>query len=354
MTPLSALPVDSALRATVPSDRVDRARRLGIGLALATFATLGTAVAVADERPLDAAITLSSDDACVARGALIESVESWLRRADVDRDLEIVVEVAGGTASVVVLALREPRAARRFDHLPSECADRRAVLGLAIAIAIDAALIDRLAERAASSSARAAVAPLSEPPTPSHDEGGPEHGDRAPDLALELASEGALAIGALPDPVARFSVSAALLARGGARIGVTLLATSPASIPVRAGRVDAWIALARVEACVVRLDPVLELAGCAALGGGAVLAAGRGYSPGYEVALPTFSGAARIEATLRVDPALGLSLGVDAALAFPETSLSVIAPGGEPLASVILPTASVTVGLGARVRIDSP
>ncbi|MDQ3035057.1 MAG: hypothetical protein M3Y87_21800, partial [Myxococcota bacterium] len=100
--------------------------------------------ASADDRPLADAITVASPDECLERDALVAHVETWLGRASIASELGVVVEGDADEVSFLVTRGGEPIATRRFDRLPRACADRRAALSLAIALAIDAAILESL------------------------------------------------------------------------------------------------------------------------------------------------------------------------------------------------------------------
>jgi hypothetical protein len=87
---------------------------------------------------------VSDADACLTSRELVSSACAWLGRSHVDRALSIRVAVGrqGRAADVALPRGEEVLGLRRFDELPAECSDRRALLGLAIALAIDATLLD--------------------------------------------------------------------------------------------------------------------------------------------------------------------------------------------------------------------
>lgn len=90
------------------------------------------------------AITLTPHASCFERGAIEAQVEAWLGTAQVPADIRVNIE--GDAQDPRSATFRIERAGavreRRFDHLPLHCADATAVLGLAVALAIDASLLD--------------------------------------------------------------------------------------------------------------------------------------------------------------------------------------------------------------------
>jgi hypothetical protein len=91
------------------------------------------------EQPLAAAIDVSPGATCLEQGRLQGEVQTWLGRARLRADLHVHVE--GDESDPHAIAFRIVIAGqsreRRFDDLPAGCEDATAVVGLAIALAID-------------------------------------------------------------------------------------------------------------------------------------------------------------------------------------------------------------------------
>jgi hypothetical protein len=92
------------------------------------------------EQPLGAALDLDPGATCLEQNRLAAEVQTWLGRDRVHGDVH--VHVHGGDSdprAVEFRILRHGTAReRRFDALPEGCEDATAVVGLAIALAIDA------------------------------------------------------------------------------------------------------------------------------------------------------------------------------------------------------------------------
>jgi len=121
-------------------------------VALACLVASVSATTFADERrpvPLVEAISIeSAPDECPA-DALVERVGQWLQRPSLDAGTSVRVQLGGEggpAASFELLRDGEAPAVRTFDVLPGECAARLDALALAIAIAIDPAVMARIAE----------------------------------------------------------------------------------------------------------------------------------------------------------------------------------------------------------------
>ena len=124
----------------------------GAGLRVANGALLLAVVllqtrALADESTqpvLDALVTHA--DRCLDRSAVAAQIVAWLRRDAIDRRIGILVAATtdGAGASFVIQRDGIAIAERQFARLPNECAELRAALGLAIALAIDATVLESL------------------------------------------------------------------------------------------------------------------------------------------------------------------------------------------------------------------
>jgi len=112
---------------------------------IALSALSGPADAQEPRRALTDAISITEGASCLTHDAVTANVQGWLGSATVPGELSVLVELAGvddrGDVAFVVLRAQDPIARRSFSAMPVTCADRRAVLGLAIAIAIDATLL---------------------------------------------------------------------------------------------------------------------------------------------------------------------------------------------------------------------
>lgn len=315
----------------------------------------------AQERPLDEALGIVADDPCLERTALLDAVRAWLRRDGVEASLAVLVEAEGGAGSVVVVRDGEVRAARRFERLPARCEDRRAVLGLAVAIAIDAAIVDRMlppldAETVAPHAPAPGPLPRSPHapapgPLPRSPHAPPARGSPSAPPLVELGLEGGLALGMLPAPAVLASAGVGLVVDRTVRASVAAEATSPVARSLGSGHAEAMLVAAGAQGCLVRPDPVLDLGGCLTLTLGAVLARGIGYARSYSVAQPWVSAGARLELIAWLEPSVGLLFAVEARVPWLESRLDVVGPGGEVRLSETLPPAAALVSLGARFRV---
>jgi hypothetical protein len=119
----------------------------GVAAAILSLASLSqTAWAQApqiDERPLSGAIAFAAGATCLEQSRLEAQVQTWLGRDRIPSDVRL--DVRGDDRDPRAVGFRISRSGktheRRFDHLPESCSDATAILGLAIALAIDAGLL---------------------------------------------------------------------------------------------------------------------------------------------------------------------------------------------------------------------
>src|SRR5258708_5718318 len=135
-------------------------RGVGIGFSLLALLAASVAFASEDRKPVREAIDLRAGATCLDGDTLAEHVRTWLGTDTVER--ELAVEVRGSSDSPRMLEFRtrrggEVRAYRRFGPGPERCDDLQAAVGLAIAMAIRASLVDELSGSVASGRAREAA-----------------------------------------------------------------------------------------------------------------------------------------------------------------------------------------------------
>lgn len=120
---------------------------MGVLAALATVtARAGTAFAqptTGPEVPLGTAIDLTPGATCLDAARLESQVASWLGRASAPAGVRVHVRADEHDARAVVFAIERHGKVyeRRFDQLPEDCAETTAVVGLAIALAVDASAL---------------------------------------------------------------------------------------------------------------------------------------------------------------------------------------------------------------------
>jgi hypothetical protein len=119
------------------------ARGLAAGIACSLFVqakVLSAQTAPAAEQPLTAALDLDPGATCLEQNRLEAEVQAWLGRDRLRSDIHVYIQGDEHDPRAVEFRIfREGNAReRRFDGLPAGCEDATAVVGLAIALAIDA------------------------------------------------------------------------------------------------------------------------------------------------------------------------------------------------------------------------
>ena len=98
-------------------------------------------IVLAPMQPVAEAVTVPADDACLSPG-LASPIATWLGRDEVRADLTVEVVIGDDAIGFVLRRAGEIRVERMLSPAPADCADRRAALGLAIAMALDAAVLE--------------------------------------------------------------------------------------------------------------------------------------------------------------------------------------------------------------------
>ena len=320
------------------------ARQGVLGVLTAACASFALAAA-AQDRPVAEAITVSGNDACLDHEALAPAAAQWLGRGAVDLRVCVLVDVAGGGDAADVVAIRDgsPVAVRHFEPLPPSCDDRRTIVALGVALAIDALLLDALA---LDPRPPPAAPPAPTPPPPP----APTPNPSSPAIAVELAGEGGVSVGTLDTVGGIGSATLGLEIDRALRLRVGALASSIAALALGAGAVEAGLVLGRVDACLLAPLGSFEVDGCVGVLAGAVLAQGRGYAVTHSVTLPWVGLATRVEGALWLAEALAMTLAADGLFALLPARFDALGPEGTASDARTLPVGGVTVALGVRVR----
>jgi len=311
------------------------------------------------------ALVLPADDACLSRD-LAPSVATWLGRERVRADLTVEVSADPRTVGFVLRRGEEVRVERTLSPAPVDCADRRAALGLAIAMALDAAVLEALAPPVPEPDEPEpeavelepepveVVAPVEREPTPEPEqiEGPEEPAERALRLALDVDAQPVFGVlprvgfgGELGVDLGWTSWLDARVAGGGAGGLAATLAE---------GRVTAWLAYGAVELCPGRSFGRVRLRGCAGVGAGAMQARGRGFMQSRTVTQPWVSVRTGAELDVRVSQRVALRVGGRLLTPVVASRLDV-RDASDAVVAVREPSpAGGQVGLGVVVRLLGP
>ena len=205
---------------------------------------------------------------CLDAQTLVEDVQSWIGTDTVDSD--VVVDVRGSPEQPRVVGFRLLRggrvtAVRRFEPGPARCEQLHAVLGLAIAMASKASLMEDIAPTVPP----ATPAPYVLPPT-------------APPGALPswaIAANAVIGLAVLPDAAfgADARIERALTSTFGARLGLLAILAQGETFAAP-GHFDAWLLAPRLDLCAgLELPSRLHAHGCIGISVGGLHAQGYSY-----------------------------------------------------------------------------
>ncbi|MFO0631396.1 MAG: hypothetical protein U0168_00950 [Nannocystaceae bacterium] len=306
-------------RASPSASDVAAATTAAPGAAASTTTAPGAAVApdtVEPTVPLEEALSVLAGATCLERERLVTQIRAWL---DVDRiDARLVVEVVGDLHDPRKLAFTLRRgetviAVRRFDPAPKRCDDVHAVVGLAIALAIDATLLESV-------SGDPTTKPEPEPPpvepatddeTPIARKPEPAPARPRPPWQLRSAIIGVFSFGAPPGVGggARFALVGRY--RKALDISLGVLATSSGRQRIGDGSALQSAAAARFDLCggwsLGRVRP----RGCAGVIAGAALAAGQGFERDRAIRLPWVAVPFGAHLEIRLVDRIALEFGVE-------------------------------------------
>jgi hypothetical protein len=253
-------------------------------------AALAQAPTVAD-RPVDTAIDVTPGATCLDAGKLGAQVRTWLGRDSVSADERVHVRGDEHDSRAVVFVIERNGKVyeRRFDELPEDCVEATAVVGLAVALAVDASAL------------RGVLPPPEEPPKP-----------RRILLAIQVA--GAFQVMPAGSIGPAMGVELGLTDWLSARVDAFTQFSWGNSIQGASGVFDTALAAGVPELCAggaVRDGVRLEL--CSGAGFGVLHAQGHGYAVSRSASGPWIVA----EGGLRLAAKLGIPWVVDAGAALP-------------------------------------
>lgn len=230
-------------------------------MGLALIAALALTGAEPSTRPVGDAVIVHAAGTCLDRARLLEHVQAGLARDDVDARISVVVSATATTAELTVMELGRPVATRVFPEIPAKCDDLHAALGIAVAVAIEAAIVQQREEAPPTAPPVVMPAPVVAPtPTkPARSSPAPAR-PRLVDVTLDLSVLGTLRA---PDDLGvggRIDVDVGALSWMFMRFGVVAM-DSP-SIAIADGHVDALVVAGSAAVCPRRELAPLEIALC--------------------------------------------------------------------------------------------
>lgn len=302
------------------------------------------------KRPLANAIRVDPGATCLDHGQLVVQVESWLDLDDVDPRIHVVVLGDPARRDVVhfeVTSDGHTVAERRWDPAPDTCLDLHAVVGLAVAMALEAAVVAAQSQPPAPEPEPPEAEPTPRPPVrPS-----PEPPPKAPPAPEIRAVEPSP-----PTPTRRTSV--ALLFAGGLMVAPSIGLGGGGTALVELGWIH-WHRLrfgalggvwpsselysgsyslaavgGRLDTCFGGTLGAVRPNFCAGFALGSIRATGSGFDLGNQsVVLPWVTTVFGVELRVPVHPVFAFNFAVEALVALRQPRFDVVHEDGVIVAS---------------------
>jgi hypothetical protein len=260
-------------------------------------------------RPLREAIAVEPGATCLETATLVEHVQSWLGVDAADSDVSI--EVRGSPDQPRIVEFRTLRAGRatayrRFAPGPERCEHLHAALGLAIAMAIRASLIDELAGTMADARSRVS---------------GPS-ADATRPWAIGVNALAAVAV--LPGAAFGADVRIERALPHPFRVRLGLLGLGALGETLAPGHFDVWLLAPRVDLCA-GLDLSRRLRGraCMGLAGGGLFAHGHGFPTSQNSLVRWFAALNGFDFVADLAESWSLDVAISAVLPLVRTSIVV-------------------------------
>jgi hypothetical protein len=274
----------------------------------------GDRVAVAD------ALSLEPGATCLEHGRLVEQVVTWLGRDELDPRLTVVVEGDPLEVRTLRFTLHDrgtPLAERTFAPGPSSCDDLHSVVALAIALAVDATVLESVG---IAPTPTPTPEPLPEPepePTPPTPLAAIEPSPvtdlepRRTPWALRAQLRGLLTVGVPPTLGGGGQLGLELGWRELVDVQLGAFVASAGPQPIDDATLTITLVAARADTCVGpqlrRVRPRL----CGGLLAGSALAQGRGFREDHRTTLPWVALALGGDVRVGLGPRTALSFGLD-------------------------------------------
>lgn len=338
---------------------------LAASLAIAAFARSGAvlaamwpppeAAAAEGRRPLPDALSVTPGATCLVHATLVDHIRTWLGADTVEAGVTIEVRGDPVRSDVAAISLRTRDGGlieRSFEGAPPGCSDMHAVLGLGVAMAIDATVLEDLGYDVIDSPEPAPTPQAvdsEQPPLLRRDKRPPESEPprRRPNLRGAAGVRGGLWLGSLPGLGGGGQIHGELgwVPWMELRLGVL---GGYARRMVTAGVVDIGLVAGRLDACFGlqrrRLRPRL----CVGPGVGAVQATGA-----TRVTTPWVAGALALELRVVTSRVFSLEFVIDGVVPFLRPVIAVRDPDKPSMIgdSVSVAPVGVMFGLGGAFTI---
>jgi hypothetical protein len=275
-----------------------------------------TALALLGPPPLDGRVTVEPGGGCLTPASVAQATGTFLRSLEVDPRLRFEVEDSGDAIQLRLLREDEVRASIPLASPSSACVERRAVVGLALAMMIDGSVLHDVVELPESEGE-----PEPEPdPEP---EPQPEPGPRPepavePEPARQPEPPGFRAA-LVASPSAAFALVGPVGFGGQLSVDLGFASWLDVSVggyglsglrfELRGGRVHTALAAGHAEVCPTRAFGRLRPRLCLGAAGGAVIASGRDFEQTRRAILPWGAIQAGGDLDITLTGRIGLRIG---------------------------------------------
>ncbi|MEM6990360.1 MAG: hypothetical protein AAF721_07685 [Myxococcota bacterium] len=306
--------------------------------------------------PLDGVVSVNpAGDTCLSSASVAEAASVWLGDSEVDPRIAIEVDATADSIAFRLLRDGEVRVERALSPAPPACSDRRAALGLSIAMALDATVLGSLAPPP-----EPVVEPTPEPAPPEPEVEvptlPPEPAEPVPtvepnEFRFSLAASGIASFGVTPGAAFGGELTAELgfvpwldIVVGGEGLG---------GLPIALGGGDVGTAIAagRVAACPSRAFGRVRPRLCVGVAAGALIAAGRNFQNDQTARLPWVAIESGGDLDVRIASRVALRVGVRAVAPLIRNNLDVRDPANAVVEAREIPSIGVAGTLGVVIRV---
>ncbi|MFV8755594.1 hypothetical protein ACNOYE_34015 [Nannocystaceae bacterium ST9] len=304
------------------------------------------------QRALAEALQVEPGASCLDHATLLQHLQSWRSEPTLDDRIAVLVHAGDDPRSIgfEVWVGTSPWIERSFDPAPEDCADRHAVVALAIAIALDDTLAEELGLIAGPSEPSetpepTAVIQVTDDELP-QDEPEPELPSRRPGLGLTLAAgmfggmHPQLGAGGL------LSFDVRPLPHFDLRFGG--FASHVPGVRFSEGTIASTVAAGRFDMCWGTLPRTVRLRICGGIAAGALHAAPRGFDRNLPQTLPWIAALGGIDLVVRLVGPLALELRIDGFVALQRNVLDLSTVNGETVGSLPYGAGGLILAVGPR------
>ncbi|HKU37033.1 MAG TPA: hypothetical protein VJR89_02765 [Polyangiales bacterium] len=275
---------------------------------------------------LAAAMRTDPGITCLDSANLVEHVSSWLGSDRVAKPLAIEVHGSPYFARTVWFRIRrgdQTLAERRFEPAPARCEDLHAAVGLAIALALKASLLESLI--------------------------GPQTSGRHASRPFRIAAQVLGGFAVVPGTAfgLGLSLQTSFAERFATRLMVLSLLGPYGDFPEDQGSFETWLTVGRLDVCS-RLAELssLDVSVCVGIAAGGLYATGEAFPMSRDTTIAYVALANAVELDLALSTAWSLTLAIDVLVPLLSTSFVVRDQTGKVLDSHDLAAAGALIAFG--------